>query len=87
MDLIAFLATDVHVTSEDVDFNKKRNRAGGSAARYLHCEGRPAFVAKSRFDLPPKIPCPRDFDVSTSLAPIFPSSHREAKPERGAINE
>lgn len=72
MDAILFLATDVHVIAEDAGFSKKRTRADGSAARYLHGEGRPAFVAKSRFELPAKIPCPKDFDVSTALAPIFP---------------
>jgi hypothetical protein len=72
MDAILFLAPDVHVTSEEVGFNKKRNRADGGATRWLHCEGRPAFVAKSRFELPPKILCPRDFDVAKGLAPIFP---------------
>jgi AAA domain len=72
MDVIAFLATDVAVISEDAGFSKKRNRANGGSARWLHFEGRPAFVAKSRFDLPAKILCPKDFDVSTSLAPLFP---------------
>jgi hypothetical protein len=72
MDVIAFLATDVAVISEDAGFNKKRNRADGGSARWLHFEGRPAFVAKSRFDLPAKILCPKDFDVGTSLAPLFP---------------
>jgi len=74
----------VHVVSEDLGFAKKRNRADGSASRFLFCEGRPAFVAKSRFDLPAKIPCPKDFDVGTSLAPIFPPSHRDAKTVRSA---
>jgi hypothetical protein len=72
MDVIAFLATDVSVISEDAGFNKKRNRADGGSVRWLHFEGRPAFVAKSRFDLPAKILCPKDFDVGTSLAPLFP---------------
>ena len=72
MDLIGFLATDVNVVSEDAGFNKKRTRADGGSARWLHFESRPAFLAKSRFDLPPKMLCPKDFDVSTSLAPIFP---------------
>ena len=84
MDAIFFLATDVHVVSEDLGFAKKRNRADGSASRFLFCEGRPAFVAKSRFDLSAKIPCPKDFDVGTSLAPIFPPSHRDAKTVRSA---
>jgi hypothetical protein len=72
MDLIAFLATDLNVVSEDAGFNKKRNRADGGAARWLHFESRPAFLAKSRFELPPKILCRKDFDVGSALAPIFP---------------
>jgi len=72
MDVIAFLAADISVVSEDAGFSKKRNRADGGAVRWLHLEGRPAFVAKSRFDLPPKMLCAKDFDVSTTLAPIFP---------------
>jgi hypothetical protein len=77
MDLIAFLATDVFVMSEDAGFSRKRSRADGSAGRHLHTEGRPAFLAKTRFDLPPKIACPKDFDVNTVLAPIFPAAARE----------
>ena len=72
MDLIAFLATDMAVVSEDVGFNKKRNRGEGGAVRWLHFEGRPAFVAKCRFELQPKILCPKDFDVGKALASIFP---------------
>jgi len=84
MDAIFFLATDVHVVSEDLGFAKKRNRADGSASRFLFCEGRPAFIAKSRFELPSKIPCPKDFDVGVSLAPMFPPSHRDAETVRSA---
>ena len=72
MDAIAFLATDVAVISEDAGFNKKRTRADGGSARWLHFENRPAFVAKSRFDLPAKVLCPKDFDVSMALASLFP---------------
>jgi hypothetical protein len=71
MDAIAFLAADVVVVSEDAGF-KKRNRADGGSARWLHFEGRPAFVAKSRFDLPAKILCPRDFDVQRFAGIDFP---------------
>ena len=77
--VIGFLACDVAVVSEDAGFNKKRNRAEGGAARWLHFEGRPAFVAKSRFELPPKLLCPKDFDVGTSLASIFPKVAPGAK--------
>jgi hypothetical protein len=72
MDAIAFLAADVHVVTEEAGFNKKRSRAEGGATRWLHFEGRPAFVAKSRFELPARILCSKDFDVGVSLAPMFP---------------
>ena len=72
MDLIAFLATDVNIVTEDAGFSKKRNRADGGSVRWLHFESRPAFLAKSRFDLAAKMLCRKDFDVSSALAPIFP---------------
>jgi hypothetical protein len=73
MDLIAFLASDVRIIADSVGF-KKHTRADGSAARYLHTEGRPSFLAKSRFSLSPRIACPKDFEASTALAPIFPAA-------------
>jgi hypothetical protein len=76
-DGIFFLSQDIVVVTEDSGFAKKRDRADGGAVRHLHTEGRPAFLAKCRFNLPPKIACPKDFDVSTSLASIFPPSARE----------
>jgi hypothetical protein len=73
MDAVGFLSTDVVVHTEDAGgFNKKRNRADGGSTRYLHFEARPAFVAKSRFELPSKLACPKDIDVSQALAPLFP---------------
>ena len=87
MDAIAFLATDVAVISENAGFNKKRTRADGGSTRWLHFEGRPAFVAKSRFDLPPKIPCPKDFDVTTALAPLFPKVAPGPKAVRSTTSE
>jgi len=73
MDAIAFMASDVVVQTEDAGFNRKRHRADGGSSRWLHFEGRPAFLAKSRFELPAKLPCPKDFDVSVKLAAMFPS--------------
>jgi hypothetical protein len=72
MDAVGFLATDVVVHTEDAGFSRKRARGAGGSTRYLHFEAQPAFVAKSRFELPAKIACPKDFDVSVSLAPLFP---------------
>jgi hypothetical protein len=72
MDVIGFLAAEVVVASEDQGFNKKRHRADGGSARWLHFENRPAFLAKSRFELPPKLLCPKDFDVGKQLLPHLP---------------
>lgn len=72
-DAIFFLSTDLHIVSEDQGFNRMRNRADGGATRWLHTEGRPAFVAKNRYGLPAKIRVGLDFDVMKELAPMFPS--------------
>ena len=71
MDAVGFLSTDIVVHTEDAGFSKKRTRAAGGSTRYLHFEAQPAFVAKSRFELPAKIACPKDIDVSQALAPLF----------------
>jgi hypothetical protein len=71
-DLIAFLAPDLNITSEDLGFSKKRTRADGGSTRWLHCEGRPSFTAKNRYGMPPKIVVPLDFNYDAALAPFFP---------------
>jgi AAA domain len=75
-DVIGFLAPDLHVKTEEVGFGKQRNRADGGATRWLHTEGRPSFVAKNRYGLPPKIMIPRDLDYDAALAPYFPPAAR-----------
>jgi hypothetical protein len=70
-DAIGFLAPDLHVQSEEVGFGKKRNRADGGSQRWLHFEARPSFVAKNRYDLPAKMPVPKNFSYG-ALAPYLP---------------
>jgi hypothetical protein len=72
-DAIGFLSTELVILSEEKAFGK-RTRADGSSARYLHWEGKPAFIAKNRYNLPAKMPVPRDFDYQKHLAPFFPAS-------------
>ena len=74
-DAIGFLAPDLHVQSEEVGFGKKRNRADGGSQRWLHFEARPSFVAKNRYDLPAKMPVPKDFSYG-ALAPYL---HRRCR--------
>jgi hypothetical protein len=82
VDVIAFLSTEVVISIEETSFNKKRHRADSGSARWLHFEGRPAYVAKSRYELPAKLPCTKDFDVITKLMPFFPPSHHAIKPTK-----
>jgi hypothetical protein len=71
VDAIGFLASDLHVQTEDAGFTKKRGRADGGSQRWLHWEGRPAFRAKNRYGLPAKMPVTVDFSYS-ALAEYFP---------------
>jgi AAA domain len=71
-DCIGFLAPDLVIKTEDAGFSKTRHRADGGSTRWLHVEGRPSFVAKNRYGLPPKIMIPKPFDFDATLAPHFP---------------
>lgn len=71
MDVIGFLSTDVVTHTEQLGFNKTRTRGEGGAQRWLHLEGRPAFVAKNRYNMPAKILIPKDFQFN-KLSELFP---------------
>jgi hypothetical protein len=75
--LIGFLATDVVIKNEQIGFGKTRARADGGSTRWLHVEGRPAFVAKNRFGMPERIRIPQPFDFK-ELGKFFP------RPQAGA---
>ena len=42
-----------------------------ATAEEIHFEGRPSFVAKNRYDLPAKMPVPKNFSYG-ALAPYLP---------------
>ena len=79
-DLIGFLATDVIIKSEQGGFGKTRARADGGSTRWLHVEGRPAFVAKNRYAMPERITIPQRFDYMSTLGKFFP------QPQAGATS-
>jgi GTPase SAR1 family protein len=79
-DLIGFLATDVIIKSEQGGFGKTRTRADGGSTRWLHTEGRPAFIAKNRYGLPERIMIPQRFDFIPTLGKFFP------QPQAGATS-
>ena len=61
-DVIGFLAEDLRIATDDGGF-RERTRATSSNQRFLFVEGTPAYVAKNRFGMPPKIPISVDFDI------------------------
>jgi hypothetical protein len=58
-DIAGFLAEDLRTSTDDRD----RVRATSSNQRCLFVEGCPAFVAKNRYAMPPKVAIPMDFDI------------------------
>lgn len=54
-DIVAFANYDVTIKKTETGFNKKTAHAEGGGQRLLHTEERPAFMAKNRYGLPPKI--------------------------------
>jgi hypothetical protein len=61
-DVVGFLAEDLRIATDDSGF-RERTRATSSNQRFLFVEGCPAFVAKNRYAMPPKIAIPADFDI------------------------
>lgn len=55
MDAILLLKSPVSVKKEDQGFNKERAIAEGQATILIHAVGRPAFVAKNRYGMPPTL--------------------------------
>jgi len=56
MDAIFLIKDQATVKSQDIGFNKERHIAEGSGRLFIYTESRPAFVAKNRYGLAPKIP-------------------------------
>jgi hypothetical protein len=77
-DAIGFLAGDLVVKTENAGFAKTRNRADAGPSRWIHFQGKPAFVAKNRYGMPAKLPVPQNFDFGATLAPFFPPAAADA---------
>jgi hypothetical protein len=55
-DMILFASMQTNIVTEDAGFNQKRTRTTTTGQRVMHTVGQPAFLAKSRFSLPPVLP-------------------------------
>jgi hypothetical protein len=72
MDAIFLIKKAVTVRKEGTGFNQERAIAEGGSATFIHTEGRPAFVAKNRYGLPPKVKFDRGkgFEAIAAYLPI-----------------
>lgn len=80
MDAIFLLKSPISVKKEEQGFNKERAIADGSSLVLIHAVGRPAFIAKNRYSMPPTI----RFDKGNgyaALAPYFPGYEAPAEAE------
>ena len=63
-DIVGFLSEELRVVTDDGGF-RERTRATAGDGRYLFVEGKPAFAAKNRYGMPPKLPIPIDLNIET----------------------
>lgn len=55
-DVVLFANYQIFTEKTDVGFNKKIVRGKGGQSRLMYTAERPAFKAKSRYDIPPELP-------------------------------
>lgn len=80
MDAIFLLKSPVTVKKEEQGFNKERAIADGQSTILIHTNGRPAFIAKNRYSMPPTLRFDRGKGHAV-LAPYFPGHATEAAAE------
>jgi hypothetical protein len=61
-DVVGFLAEELRIATDDSGF-RDRVRATSSNQRFLFTEGTPAYAAKNRYGMAPKIPVAIDFNI------------------------
>lgn len=84
VDAILLVKQDVVVKEEDQGFNKKRAVANGGEQRWIYAEGRPGFVAKNRYGIPPKLPFTKGQGYAQLAAYLPPAGHQQAVAAKAA---
>lgn len=77
-DAVLFLNTKVVIKETEAGFGKKNAHAEGGGTRWMFTDGRPAFVAKNRFNLPDAIPLPKG-EAWSALAKYLPGASASAE--------
>lgn len=72
VDAILLVKKDVTIKHEDPKKNEGRARADGGETRWIYTEGKPAFTAGNRYDMPSRLMYPKGQGFA-ALAPFFPS--------------
>lgn len=72
VDAILLVKKDVTIKHDDEKKNEGRARASGGDARWFFTEGRPAFTAKNRYDMPARIMFPKG-GAFEALGQYFPA--------------
>lgn len=73
VDAILLVKKDVTIKHEDAKKNEGRARADGGDTRWIYTEGKPAFTAGNRYDMPQRLMYPKGQGFA-ALAPFFPQS-------------
>lgn len=72
-DAVLFINTKVVVKEVETGFNKTDRHAEGGGTRWLFTDGRPAFVAKNRFNMPDSLALPKG-QAWAAIAKFLPES-------------
>lgn len=83
-DAVLFINTKVTVKEVDTGFNRTSAHAEGGGTRWLFTDGRPAFEAKNRFNMPDQIALPKG-KAWAAIAPYLSSPIAAAPAVVGAV--
>ena len=74
-DMVLFANYQTMTSKEEKGFNAKRTRAVGTGERLLHCQERPALLAKNRYGMPESIPL--DWNEVAKYIPFYNQQQME----------
>lgn len=77
VDAILLVKQEVSLVKEDQGFKKERAVGQGGDARWIYCQGRPAYIAGNRFNMPDKVLFQRGAGYA-QIAPFFPQPPQAA---------
>ncbi|WP_292229385.1 ATP-binding protein [Brevundimonas sp.] len=83
VDGILLVKKEVTIKRDDPKKTDSRVRADGGDTRWIYTEGKPAFTAGNRYNMPPRIMYPKGQGYA-ALAPFFPAGTPAQQPTAAA---